>query len=163
MVDCCGTVMQRGFEIDWKSAHASICLWNILASLKESASRNFRSVQQLCNGYLYPLLLCTRKYLKRCKCATRKKGLCRSTNFCIRSLFSQVSTTLRLISLTSAPVPDLSKSMPPFNVIINDLSESLKKAPRHAFYYVMTKSFNCKDVVVPRTYGVITHFAAIRK
>ena len=77
--------------------------------------------------------------------------------------FSQVSTTLRLISLTSAPVPDLSKSMPPFNVIINDLSESLKKAPRHAFYYVMTKSFNCKDVVVPRTYGVITHFTAIRK
>ena len=116
-----------------------------------------------CDGYFYPLLLCTRKYLKRCKCATRKKGLCRCTNFCVRSLFSQVSTTLRLISLTSAPVPDLSKSMPPFNVIINDLSESLKKAPRHAFYYVMTKSFNCKDDVVPRTYGVITHFPAIRK
>ena len=164
MVDCCSTVMQRGYEIDWKSAHASICLWNILASLKESAKGTLDLCNNhKCDGYFYPLLLCTRKYLKRCKCATRKKGLCRCTNFCVRSLFSQVSTTLRLISLTSAPVPDLSKSMPPFNVIINDLSESLKKAPRHAFYYVMTKSFNCKDVVVPRTYGVITHFTAIRK
>ena len=55
------------------------------------------------------------------------------------------SARLHLISLTSTRVPDLSKSMPPFNVIFNDLSESLKKAPRHAFYYVMTKSFNYKD------------------
>ena len=57
------------------------------------------------------------------------------------------SARLHLISLTSTRVPDLSKSMPPFNVIFNDLSESLKKAPRHAFYYVMTKSFNYKDGV----------------
>ena len=88
----------------------------------------------------------------------RKRAVPVHKLLCVRIFFIQVSTTLRLISLTSAPVPDLSKSMPPFNVIINDLSESLKKAPRHAFYYVMTKSFNCKD-----DDGVITHFAAIRK